>query len=321
MSIAVPIGYSLRNASLDDAPQITELINEVSVAEIGIPWTSVEDTRDDLAAPGRAADDDVLLVSEDGALAGYLWLWADAEPFTEIVQLVYVRPALWGRGLNAWLLRLGEERARERVHLGTLVTPVLLRVARWIPNDAAGLLFASLGYNYARTFHEMRMELDGLLPVPQIPHGIAMRTFDLERDVRAVHATLAEAFADHWGGTFDPFDQWVHRYIGGESSGFDPGLWFVALDRDDVVGAVCCRASTPRSEDAAWVSILGVRPPWRGRGIGRALLLAAFPELQRRGIPAVELGVDSENQTGATRLYEQVGMSAVRRTEFWEKAL
>ena len=321
MSIAAPLGYSLRTASLEDALQITELVNEVSVAEIGIPWTSVEDTRDDLTAPGRTADDDVLLVGDDGTLAGYLWLWADARPLTEVVHFAYVRPALWGRGLNASLLRLGEHRARETVRRAAPSSPVLLRVARWAAVDAAGRLFASLGYTYARTFHEMRMELDDPLPAPQIPDGIAMRTFNLKRDIRAVHATLEEAFASHWGGTFDPFDQWVHQHIEGESSGFDPSLWFVALDRDEVVGAVCCRASTPRSADAAHVNILGVRPAWRGRGIGRALLLAAFGELQHRGIAAVDLGVDSENQTGATRLYEQVGMQTVRRAEWWEKKL
>lgn len=42
------------------------------------------------------SDDDVLLVADDGALAGYLTLWPDAEPFTEIHQLAFVRPVLWG---------------------------------------------------------------------------------------------------------------------------------------------------------------------------------------------------------------------------------
>jgi mycothiol synthase len=321
MSTAVPSGYSLRAASVEDAPEITELVNEVSLAEIGILWTSVEDTRDDLMAPGRSADEDLLLVADDGALAGYVWLWADADPFTEVVQFAYVRPALWGRGLNAWLLRLGEERARGRVHRANAGSPVLLRVARWAANDDARRLFVSLGYMYARTFHEMRMELDRPLPSPEVSDEIAMRAFDPGHDVQAVHATLAEAFADHWGGTFDPFDQWVHQHIEGESAGFDTGLWFVALAGEQVVGAVCCRASTPRSKDTAHVNILGVLPRWRGRGIGRALLLAAFGELRCRGIPAVDLGVDSENQTGATRLYERVGMRTVRRAEWWEKEL
>jgi mycothiol synthase len=321
MSTDVPNGYSLRNASLEDAPAIAGLANEVSVAEIGIPWTSVEETRDDLTRPGRSADDDVLLVSDDGDLAGYLWMWTDAQPFTEVVQFVYIRPALWGRGLSAWLLGLGEDRARQKVERSAAASPVFLHVARWATNEGAGRVFTSLGYTYARMYYEMRMELDGPVAAPDVPDEIAIRSFDQEREAHAVYATLAEAFADHWGGTFDPFDQWVHEHIDSQSSGFDPGLWFVALDGDQVVGAVCCRASTPRSPDAAHIDLLGVRPAWRGRGVGRALLLTAFAELRRRGIRGVDLGVDSENQTGATRLYEQVGMRAVRRAEWWEKEL
>jgi mycothiol synthase len=321
MSTDVPTGYSFRAASVGDAPAVAELINEVNEAESGIPLTSVEEVRDDLSTPGRDEEDTILLIADDGTLAGYLDWWADAEPFTEVQQLSFVRPALWGRGLNAWLLRLGEERARRKVERAGPGSPVYLRVSRWATNEGAGRLFASLGYTYSRTFHEMRMELDGPVAAPEMPDRIAIRTFDRQRDAQAVHAALAEAFADHWGGTFDPFDLWLHQHIEGESSGFDPGLWFVALDGDEVVGAVSCRASTPRSEDAAHVSTLGVRRAWRKGGIGRALLLAAFSELQLRRIAAVDLGVDSESQTGATRLYEQVGMRVVRRSEWWGKEL
>jgi ribosomal protein S18 acetylase RimI-like enzyme len=52
---------------------------------------------------------------------------------------------------------------------------------------------------------------------------------------------------------------------------------------------------------------------WRRRGIGEALLATVFAEFFRRGEHRVALGVDAENPTGATRLYERVGM---RR--FWE---
>ena len=57
-----------------------------------------------------------------------------------------------------------------------------------------------------------------------------------------------------------------------------------------------------------FVDWLGVRPQWRRRGLGRALLLHAFRELHERGAGRVGLGVDSQNPTGATRLYESVGM-------------
>ena len=66
-----------------------------------------------------------------------------------------------------------------------------------------------------------------------------------------------------------------------------------------------------------WVGILGVRSPWRRRGLGDALLRASFAALYERGLRRVGLGVDTENVTGALRLYERAGMRAVRRTDSW----
>ena len=88
-----------------------------------------------------------------------------------------------------------------------------------------------------------------------------------------------------------------------------------------MAGAVCGRASSAESPDAGSVDTLAVRGPWRRRGVARALLLAEFAEFQRRGIRAAELVVDAESPTGATRLYEGVGMGVIRQSEFWEKPL
>src|SRR4029450_5900023 len=105
MSVDHPLpGYRTRDASLGDCEAIADLINEVNIAEIGIPWTTADEIRDDLTTPGHRPGDDVLLVESDGSLAGYLTLWRD-EPLTTIQQLAFVRPSLWGRGLSAWLLR------------------------------------------------------------------------------------------------------------------------------------------------------------------------------------------------------------------------
>jgi len=198
---------------------------------------------------------------------------------------------------------------------------IVLRVARFTDNEPAGRLFAALGHVYARTFWMMRIELDTTPAAPNVPGGIGIRTFEPGVDEGPLHAALVEAFAEHWGEPFPGFDQWRHEEIEGEGSGFDPSLWFLAVDRDEIVGAACCRASSPRSEDTAEVSDLAVREPWRRRGIGLALLRTAFGEFHRRGIPRAELGVDAENVSGATRLYERAGMHAAFSWEFWEKEL
>lgn len=67
--------------------------------------------------------------------------------------------------------------------------------------------------------------------------------------------------------------------------------------------------------------MLGVRRPWRKRGIALALLRHSFSELRRRGKTSVKLGVDSHSLTGATRVYERAGMSVSMEIRSYEKEL
>jgi mycothiol synthase len=321
VSMALPDGFSARPAQLDDCDAIAELVNEVNIAEVGVPWTTADDVRTELTAPGHDPEDHVVLLNDEGSLAGYMVTWRD-EPLTTISLIAFVPRDLWGRGLSAWLLRSGEAAARARVDRERPSSPIHLQVARWAENALALPLFESLGYRYVRTFHEMRIELGDRTEDPVVPGGIGIRTFDPDRDAPAVHRALAEAFEDHWGSRFDPFDVWRHENLESSAPGFDPSMWFLALDGDEVVGVACCRERSTSAPDAANVDELGVRRAWRGRGIARALLLTAFAEARRRGVGAVELTVDSESPTGATRLYESVGMRPGRRSfERWEKLL
>ena len=72
-------------------------------------------------------------------------------------------------------------------------------------------------------------------------------------------------------------------------------------------GAIC---ETGRY-GGGWVGVLFTRRPWRGRGVGRALLDDAFRKFHRRGESSAGLSVDAENTTGAFRLYESAGMKPV----------
>jgi ribosomal protein S18 acetylase RimI-like enzyme len=91
------------------------------------------------------------------------------------------------------------------------------------------------------------------------------------------------------------------------------------MDGGKTVGAIVCVPRASEEEDAGWIEDLAVLRPWRGRGIGLALLLQGLGALHRRGLRAALLGVDADSPTGATRLYERVGMREVRRTELYSK--
>jgi ribosomal protein S18 acetylase RimI-like enzyme len=102
-----------------------------------------------------------------------------------------------------------------------------------------------------------------------------------------------------------------------EVATFDPSLWFLAMDGDAVAGVLMGEILP----DRGWVNDLAVRRPWRGRGLGEALLRHSFGEFYRRGQRTVSLGVDSQNLTGATRLYQRVGMRAERQYDICERVL
>lgn len=100
---------------------------------------------------------------------------------------------------------------------------------------------------------------------------------------------------------------------------YDPDLWWIAEDavRGDMAG-VALGVDFP---DMGWVRLVGVRRPWRRRGIALALLRQSFAEFYRRGHRIVSLGVDSESPTKANKLYERAGMHVSQQLDQYRKVL
>jgi mycothiol synthase len=214
-----------------------------------------------------------------------------------------VRPPAWGRGLGARLVelverRLGEEGA-ERIHSWTVAG-----------DSRADDLFRGRGYRETRRFWEMAIELEDEPPEPPVRVETCA-----EEDAPPFHAALEEAFAEHWGHEPESFQDWWARQR--RRANYDLSLWFLIRDGDEIAGVTRNEARPP----AGWVGALGVRPAYRGRGYGRALLRHSFREFRRRGMTRVALGVDAANESGATQLYESVGMHVEQESIVWEKVL
>lgn len=172
-----------------------------------------------------------------------------------------------------------------------------------VPAAAADLVALYRARGWAHTRQVLRMQIDVTAePRPSAwPDGVSVRTY-AEDDGEAVHALLQEAFAGN-AEEVPPFARW-HPWMT-QDPGFDAGVWFLAEAGAELAGACLCWSE-------GWVKDLAVRPGWRGRGLGEALLRQAFAEFHRRGLATVGLKVDADNPTGAVRLYERVGMSLDR---------
>ena len=294
MSSSPPDGLRVRRATLDDAPAIDELITAADVAIQG--WS--ESSQSELLGWWRMMDlEQNSWVLHDGES---IHAYAVAFVHGDTLELDgYVHPQHQGRGLGAWLVARAEERARE------LSLPKLY-VFSLAGDERAHRLFEQFGMHELRRYYRMMIELDGPPPAPQWPEGLRVDTFELD-EAEAFHTAMGEAFADEWNFVHMPFAEWRELRLLKDPD-FDPTLWFVVRERDEIAAVV---RNEPDRSGAGFVGAIGVRKPWRQRGVGLALLQHTFGEFYRRGKRRVALGVDAENPTGATRLYERAGMHVV----------
>jgi mycothiol synthase len=172
----------------------------------------------------------------------------------------------------------------------------------------------SRDFAFQRFSFRMYAPLDGNVPAPRWPDGIETRSFRPGEE-QAVYDVHEETFSEHPDHTRITFEDWRHWAC---AEPFDPELWTVALAEDELQGIVLCRPEWGGDPEVGWISVIGVRRPWRGRGLGLALLQHTFRQLRDRGKKRVGLGVDAENANGV-RLYERAGMHVEQRRLLYEK--
>jgi len=229
----------------------------------------------------------------------------------------YVHPEFKGRGIGTSLLRAVERRAYEEMLLAEPDVRISLRSPINHRDQAAHELHRKEGYTPLRYYWRMEINLTAPPAPANFPDRIELRPFVKDEHARAVLDAQNESFRDHWGNHAETYEQWAARKFGREE--FDPTLWMIAWDGRSA--QIAGFSQNRYRGGIGWIGTLGVRRPWRKRGLGEALLLHSFGEFYKRGSTTVGLGVDAQNPTGATRLYQKVGMRAVSEFVFYEKEL
>jgi ribosomal protein S18 acetylase RimI-like enzyme len=109
---------------------------------------------------------------------------------------------------------------------------------------------------------------------------------------------------------------WNHAFVGDPF--FRGDLSFVVLDGEEIAGYTLNYVVESDWGAAGvregWVGQLGVRRPWRKRGLATALLVRSMEAFRTADLEAATLGVDAENPTGALGVYERVGFRPIRRS-------
>lgn len=304
----LPAGYALGAPTQNDLDAVATVVIADELNDGGQIVLGADFVQGEWSRVGDLATDAWVAVDGTGAIVGYGQVVLE-EP--DIVQSWgVVHPEHRGRGIGTSLLDRIEERASELV-----ATPSALRLRHAINagDAAAAAMLHSRGLGPVHHFWHMQIDLVASSPPGRSPEGIEIGGIEPPDDLAVVHAVLDEAFIDDRSHHPAPFDRWVEEETGGPM--YDPTLWLLARAGAMPVGALTASAA----EDRGWVDYLAVLASHRGHGIGSALLRRSFALFADRGIERVLVSVDAQNPTGATAVYEGVGMRTVNRWDRWER--
>ena len=309
-------GLVLRPVQWRDLEAVAQLIYDVCAAD-GDTSVAVtpEELRHEWENPGFELERDAFLVETgDGRVVGFEE-FSNTHKHAVLGTDGYVHPDFKGRGIGTALLRATEKRAREELLLAEPDVRISLRSTQDNHDPAGHDLHRNEGYQPLRYHWRMEIVLNEPPQEPKLPEGIELRPFVKgEQDV-AVWNAQNESFRDHWGSHDVTLEEWRRSRF--DDPEFDPSLWKIAWEGNEVAGISLNRYRM----GIGWIRTLGVRRPWRKRGLGEALLLHSFAEFYRRGKKTIGLGVDAQNPTGATRLYQKAGMYPASEFITYEKEL
>jgi mycothiol synthase len=309
-------GLGLRSVQWSDLEAVAQLIYDCCEAD-GDTTVAVtpDELRHEWETPGFTLEKDAFLVeTSDARIVGFEE-FGNEYKHARLRADGYVHPEFKGRGIGTMLLRAVEERARQEITLAEPDVRVSLRSMIDNRDPASHELHRNEGYQPLRYHWRMEIVLEGPPPQPHFPEGIEVRPFVKEEHDQRVWQAQNESFRDHWGSHDVPFEEWKRDKF--DDPEFDPSLWTIAWDGEEVAGISLNRYRM----GIGWIRSLGVRRPWRKRGLGEALLLHTFGEFYRRGKNTIGLGVDAQNPTGATRLYQKAGMYTASEYVTYEKEL
>lgn len=242
-------------------------------------------------------------------------------------NLAFLLPEWRRKGLGRVMLRFNQRRLREiaagQIEEGTLDVDTRSYFETYAEEGEAGkaALFLAEGYEAVRYGFSMLRPLSEPVEVTPLPVGIEVRPAQPEH-YRTIWEAAEEAFRDHWSAV-PATDTDYERFL--SSSTFDPSLWKVGWEGEQVAGSVLNFLNAEENEEyerqRGYTEGISVRRPWRKRGLATALLTRSLKMFQEMGMTDAALNVDSQNLSGALRLYESVGFRKVKQSTTYRKAV
>lgn len=280
------------------------------------------DLEDELSLSYVDPATDVRLGWHDGRIVAWGTVVCVPDGHQRRVQLAgAVVPEHRGTGVGAALLGWLVERGFDVARAQPTDAPGWLEIGASEGDRPREELYEANGFQRLRFYFEMRRPLRELPSTPRAvatPLRIVPYDFAYDDAARAAHN---EAFRDHFASHELDEETW-HRWVTGHKA-FRPDCSYLVFDGDEIAGYVL---NSIHPDDwpglgftEGWTHQLGVRRPWRGRGIATVLLDLSAAAFASEGLEFAALDVDAENPTGALGLYESQGYHRDKTRVAWSR--
>ena len=266
---------------------------------------------------------DITFVEIDGSPIGYSRVYWDRldDGIRTYTSFGYILPEWRRKGIGTEMLKKNQDRIREIASTHPDNEPKYYQSFAADTELSTIALLESQGYSPVR--HEFSLVRDLKKPIPNLPlpQGLVIKPVQ-EEHIMPVILAADEAFQDHWG--YRPTDSVeIERWK--KSSFFQPELWKVAWDGNQVAGSVQNFYLPLENEEytrkRGYTEGISTRRPWRKRGLASALIAESMKMFKVMGMTETAHDVDAENTSGALRLYKKLGYKVVKQYTTYRKTM
>lgn len=260
-------------------------------------------------------EQNLLFAEVCGQVIGYSAVdhWPEADGTWLYLILLRILPGWRTQGIDRALLHWAEDRARKLAADHPHGGKVAFTANATSTEREFTTLLQEEGYKPAITLIEMIFnDFANLPPEPPLPGGIQLRPAT-PADYRALWDARQAAYRGTLG--FQETSEEQHQEFAANPNN-DLSLWLVAWDADGIAGMLL----SERHGTRAVIPELNVRPDWRRRGLGRALMVRGLHLLVAQGAQTVRLHTWLENEQRSFDLYAALGFRTLKQSVWYRKS-
>lgn len=283
---------TIRNFRQDDLTAYVQLVNYIDKVDGLSKATSVEELKHRIEQPGYHFEEDLFVAEVDGIMVGYAAMERELE-IGRVILNIAVHPKHRGRGMGSSLLEIA---ANHSYDLGSEVLQIPISQGLHTSENFVG----KRGFRVVRCHWHMSLAEYREMTL-KIPIGFEFLHF-LPGDEESLCTLQNMSFTGSWG--FRPNTVEEICYLLKTSWCRPDCILYINNGRRNV--GYCWTMDDPTDREKGYIRMMGINPRYRGRGLGKAILIAGIEYLMQNGIKEIELSVDGRNQI-AKRLYQSLG--------------